>query len=562
MGDDFIGNYQRVEEIGQGSFGNIWKVRRTSDGQIFAGKKLNFERMSDQGRRRVVAEVHDSSSLTTSPNILKDLRHDHIVRYVEQYVDNDAGFLYILMEYCGGGDLSTVIKRAARQNIRIPEDAVWKYFMQTLLALKHCHNTGGGGTELRGKEGRMQLLHRDLKPENGTLLFLDYNNTVKLGDFGLATSVNQGGFAETYAGTPYYMSPELIQGKSYDHKTDIWSLGCLIYELCALKPLFHAAKTQSELNSLILNCQKPALPRGYSHAMGDVITAMLVRDPAMRPSAAELLNHERVRFASKAQNLLIREFELKERESAIHDALQNKNAEIQSLQLKIREYQAHLQRTGPDAIQAAVERREREISGIVQRKEQETMEAFRRHEIDLLEALDKREEAKKAEIRLLQTKVHQYEAQLQISGPAAMQAALMSREREIHVIVQRKEVEIVEAFRQRERGLVEIWRGGMKLCVSSVGDWRNCWPDLQVSVLREQRDRTDFSQKTDRPFLDAVRNILDHQRTTSPMKDVVLTATGEVIRTPSPENPNFEQVDYGADSIVGKSQSPSELKRK
>ncbi|KAJ7849030.1 hypothetical protein B0H13DRAFT_1906417 [Mycena leptocephala] len=96
--------------------------------------------------------------------------------------------------------------------------------------------------------------------------------------------------------------------------------------------------------------------------MGDVITAMPARDPAMRPSATELLNHERVRFTSKAQNLLIREFELKERESAIDDALQNKNAEIQSFQSKIREYQAQFQITGSEAIKSAVEGREREIS--------------------------------------------------------------------------------------------------------------------------------------------------------------------------------------------------------
>ncbi|KAJ7928653.1 hypothetical protein B0H13DRAFT_1860221 [Mycena leptocephala] len=88
-------------------------------------------------------------------------------------------------------------------------------------------------------------------------------------------------------------------------------------------------------------------------------TTQRASEPAMRPSAAELLNHERVRFTSKAQNLLIREFELKERESAINDALQNKNAEIQSFQSKI---QAQLQITGSEAIKSAVKRREREIS--------------------------------------------------------------------------------------------------------------------------------------------------------------------------------------------------------
>lgn len=112
-------------------------------------------------------------------NILKDLHHDHIVRYHDRYVDREAGVLYILMEYCGGGDLSTVIKQAMKQNRTIPEDMIWNYFMQILLALHHCHHphghgrsiSGGGvpGMDAEGKDRRAQILHRDLKPDNGKL---------------------------------------------------------------------------------------------------------------------------------------------------------------------------------------------------------------------------------------------------------------------------------------------------------------------------------------------------------------------------------------------------------
>lgn len=120
-------------------------------------------------------------------NILKELRHEHIVRYHDRYVDRDAGILYILMEYCGGGDLSVVIKQATRMNRPIPEDTIWNYFMQILLALHHCHHpnghgrsgSGGNAAALTGdenglgsglKERRAQILHRDLKPDNGKLL--------------------------------------------------------------------------------------------------------------------------------------------------------------------------------------------------------------------------------------------------------------------------------------------------------------------------------------------------------------------------------------------------------
>jgi serine/threonine protein kinase len=85
-------------------------------------------------------------------------------------VDRDAGILYIVMEYCGGGDLSAVIKQAQRDNRLLPEDTIWKYFMQILLALNHCHHPYGHGRtrslDEDGKERRTQVLHRDLKPDN------------------------------------------------------------------------------------------------------------------------------------------------------------------------------------------------------------------------------------------------------------------------------------------------------------------------------------------------------------------------------------------------------------
>lgn len=139
--------------------------------------------MSERDRKQIVSEVcvgivlpqflsHLTVTLSNS-NILKDLHHEHIVRYHDRHVDRDAGILYILMEYCGGGDLSSVIKQAQRQNRPIPEDTVWNYFMQILLALNHCHHPNGhgragssSGTD-DGRERRPQILHRDLKPDNG-----------------------------------------------------------------------------------------------------------------------------------------------------------------------------------------------------------------------------------------------------------------------------------------------------------------------------------------------------------------------------------------------------------
>ncbi|EIW63684.1 uncharacterized protein TRAVEDRAFT_160839 [Trametes versicolor FP-101664 SS1] len=395
--------YEPLDIIGNGSFGIIRKVRRKADGVIFARKELNFERMTERDRKQIVAEV----------NILKDLHHEHIVRYHDRHVDRDAGILYILMEYCGGGDLCAIIKHAQRHNRAIPEDTVWNYFMQILLALNHCHHPNGShgrtssvGTEADGRDRRAQILHRDLKPDN---VFLDENNTVKLGDFGLSKALTQASFANTYVGTPYYMSPELMQEKAYDSKSDIWSLGCMVYELCALKPPFHEAKTHAELSILIRNGRIPPLPKGYSPALASVIKSMLNLNPAMRPSASQLLQHERIDLAlkvfetqkmlttvkghktallSKERDLMTREAALNERESALTAVVAKKDEELASLRAVL----ATAETTLHQRVRAAVARRDEELRAMVLKQEEEVAARMARREEEIMEAVRRREE--------------------------------------------------------------------------------------------------------------------------------------------------------------------------
>ncbi|KAI0661385.1 kinase-like domain-containing protein [Cubamyces menziesii] len=395
--------YEPLDVIGNGSFGIIRKVRRKADGVIFARKELNFERMTERDRKQIVAEV----------NILKDLHHEHIVRYHDRHVDRDAGILYILMEFCGGGDLSSIIKQAQRHNRPIPEDTIWNYFMQILLALNHCHHPNGGhgrtssaGTDADGRERRAQILHRDLKPDN---VFLDENHIVKLGDFGLSKALHQASFANTYVGTPYYMSPELMQEKAYDSKSDIWSLGCLIYELCALKPPFHEAKTHAELSILIRNGRIPPLPKGYSPALTSVIKSMLNLNPAMRPSASQLLQHERIDLAlkvfdtqkmlttvkghkaallAKERDLMAREAVLADRETKLTAVVAQKDEEIASLRALLATAETTLQQR----VRAAVARRDEELRAMVLKQEEEVAARMARREEEIMEAVRRREE--------------------------------------------------------------------------------------------------------------------------------------------------------------------------
>ncbi|KAJ7115921.1 kinase-like domain-containing protein [Mycena epipterygia] len=573
MTTNFLDLYDALDVIGNGSFGIIRKVRRKTDGLIFARKELNFERMTERDRKQIVAEV----------NILKDLHHDHIVRYHDRYVDRDAGILYILMEYCGGGDLSTVIKQAVKQNRPISEDAIWGYFMQILLALNHCHNTGGHGrtgsagsaSEIDGKERRAQILHRDLKPDN---VFLDESNTVKLGDFGLSKSLAQASFANTYVGTPYYMSPELMQEKAYDSKSDIWSLGCLIYELCALKPPFHEAKTHNELSVLIRNARVPPLPRGYSQALGGVIKAMLNLNPAMRPSAAQLLQHERLEFAfkvsetekllntikshratltSKERDLLSRESTLNEKESQITEMIQQRDVQIHQLQSQLHECQSQLHQAqlqihsqpSMDEIHAAVKhreeelrvlvlKREEEVSRSMQRREDEIMEAVRRREAEVLDAWGKREEVLREEFR------------------AALNGELEAREQ----MFEEREGEVLrrEAAVREEEERVIAAKELLEAKVISVGDKptgdkkdrspldevqnilsraaHQTTPKVAVGPRSSIRSASPFPAiaQLSTPVPRATNKLKELFSQPSAMKGVVLTATGEVLATPSP----------------------------
>ncbi|PVF94604.1 kinase-like protein [Serendipita vermifera] len=265
----FLDAYEPIDVIGNGSFGVIRKVRRKEDGAIFARKELNFERMSDRDKKQIVAEV----------NILKDLNHENIVRYHDRSVDSDHGMLYIVMEYCGGGDLAGVISSTKKRGQSIPEDTVWDYFLQIVLALHHCHSPhikpGSNNEVLPNVPKRAPILHRDIKPEN---VFLDSNGVVKLGDFGLSKQLGAQAFTNTYVGTPYYMSPELFGEMHYDSKSDIWSLGCLVYELCALNPPFHEAQTHAELASYVKKGRIPTLPSQYGHYLQSAIKAMMSID--------------------------------------------------------------------------------------------------------------------------------------------------------------------------------------------------------------------------------------------------------------------------------------------
>ncbi|KAH0622725.1 hypothetical protein JD844_025271 [Phrynosoma platyrhinos] len=262
-------DYDVLLTIGAGSYGRCQKVRRKADGKVLVWKELDYGSMTESEKQMLVSEV----------NLLRELKHPNIVRYYDRIIDRTNTTLYIVMEYCEGGDLSTLIAKCTKERHYLDENFVLRVLTQLTLALKECHRRSDGGHI---------VLHRDLKPAN---IFLDGKKNVKLGDFGLARILHHDtSFAKTFVGTPYYMSPEQINRISYNEKSDIWSLGCLLYELCALSPPF-TAFNQKELAEKIREGKFRRIPYRYSDQLNELITKMLNLKDYCRPSVEEILHN-------------------------------------------------------------------------------------------------------------------------------------------------------------------------------------------------------------------------------------------------------------------------------
>ena len=256
-----IRQYKILEKLGKGTFGIVYKVINEYESMIYVIKQISLNGLSKQQINQVYSEA----------KILSLINSKYVVKYRESFVDGED--LDIVMEYCDNGDLCNFLKHKKKKGIPLEEDLIWQIFIKITLGLTAIH--------------KMKILHRDLKTLN---IFLNKDMGIKIGDLGVAKELNQASFAKTLIGTPYYLSPEMCQDMPYNQKSDVWALGCILYELCTFRHPFNATN-QGALIIKILNANPEPIFNCYSSQLQYLVNQILEKNYEKRPNCWDLLNN-------------------------------------------------------------------------------------------------------------------------------------------------------------------------------------------------------------------------------------------------------------------------------
>lgn len=261
-----IKDFQILSKLGEGAYSVVYKVKRLTDGNEYALKRVKLLNLNDKEKENALNEIR----------ILASVRNPNVICYKEAFWENKSSSLCIIMEYANDGDLYQKITYHKKKGVYVDEKEIWNVLIQMIRGMKALHD--------------LKIYHRDLKSAN---VFICKDKTVKIGDMNVS-KVAKKGLLYTQTGTPYYASPEVWQDKAYDSKSDIWSCGCVIYELATLKPPFRAQDLEGLYHKVIKGVYSK-LPSHYSVDLNNILKMMLNVDPTRRPNCDDLLDSPIIR---------------------------------------------------------------------------------------------------------------------------------------------------------------------------------------------------------------------------------------------------------------------------
>lgn len=259
-------NYKKMKLLSKRAFCRVFKVVEIITNKEYAMKVIDIKKSQ---MKEVKENIHTLEKLSM-------LAHPNIVQYKTSFIDSLSLEYSIIMEYCDGGSLANIIEAHKKEKKFIPEDDVLKYMSQMLLGIDYVHQN--------------RMIHWNLKPSN---ILVDSKGNLKISDFTMCRELeNIKDYLLINIETIWYSSIEVLRSKSYNYTTDIWSLGCIFYELCCLKPPF---TERGMFNFEVLREKRygsNVISDVYNPSIKSMIVSMLNFDRRLRPSSKKLIENE------------------------------------------------------------------------------------------------------------------------------------------------------------------------------------------------------------------------------------------------------------------------------
>jgi len=261
-----MNKYEIVKVIGTGSYGKVFEVKSKITGETLALKKIHFM----EHRRK------DNNYLLTELKILAYNKSNYLLNSHDTFIDGYD--ICIVTKLSEKGDLKRFIDKMRRKNTNIKESLIWNFLIQLCLGVHYLHS--------------YNIIHRDLKTAN---IFINKDLSLIIGDFGVSKILKPHySCTDTQIGTPYYISPEIVKGKKYNKKIDVWSIGCILCEMMTREYAFKSNNIHA-LNYKIVNGSYHLSNTEYSNDLVNLVKKMIDTNIDRRPDIIDILTSDCIR---------------------------------------------------------------------------------------------------------------------------------------------------------------------------------------------------------------------------------------------------------------------------